>query len=148
MRKKYTEAKSVMFFWTLGVSIVSTIALAVLTGFAIIPVPDSNELTSAIVGGDTALIGFMIAAFTMYFTYKMPEHIEARLRRHGFYHYVPRNIIYCILFLAVSLCTAIASFFLECIVRNVLVIVATAQFVTGVVMAVFVTTRFYMLLKA
>lgn len=148
MRLKYTEAKSIMSLVTLCVSLAMTIALSFLVGFEIIPMPEENDLTNAIVGGATALIGFMIAVFTMYFTYKMPERIEESLKMHGYYYQVPRNMIHSMIFLAVSLCVAIVSYFLQSIARNILVIIAVVQFVAGIVMAVFVTVRFFMLIKA
>lgn len=148
MRPKYTEAKPAMFYITLGVSSITTIALSILVGLGKMPVPHENDLTHAIVGGATVLIGFIVAVFTMYFTYKMPEHIEDRMKRHGFYYQLPRNMIHCTVFLAVSLFIAVISYFLQDIARSIFVIIATAQFVTGIVMTVFVTVRFFMVIKA
>ena len=148
MRPKYTEAKSLMSLITLCVNLAITVILSLLVGFGKMPMPEENDLTNAIVGGATALVGFMIAVFTMYFTYKMPERIEESLKRHGYYYQVPRNMIHSMLFLAVSIFTAIASYFLQNTARNIFVVVSAVQFVAGIVLAVFVTARFFMLIKS
>lgn len=148
MRSKYTEAKSLGFYIILGIDIILTALLAALVGTHILCISDANALVGALIGADGAMIGFMITIFAFYFTYNMPESVKERLKLHGFYTQIPRDMIRSVIILAISIVCAIVSYFVQDILCSIIIILSITQFLGGLSVALYVTLRCFKILRA
>lgn len=147
MRKKGTEAKSIGFYVIIISDIVVSLLISLLIGFNILSISNLDTLVGALLGVEGALLGFMITIFALYFTYDMPEELKKGLERHGFYTQVPRDMIRCIVVFAVSMIISISSFFIQGLAQSIIVGLAITQFLCGLALLIFVTMRFFMIVR-
>lgn len=147
MRPKFTEAKSLGFYIILSIDLIISATLATLVGTHIVNMSDAGALVGALIGVDGAMLGFMITIFALYFTYNMPDGVKELLKKHGFYTQIPRDMVRSIIILTISLVSAIVSYFLNNVAHDVIVAISIVQFIGGLALALYVTFRFFIVLK-
>ena len=147
MRKKWSEAVSIGFYIILAVDFVLSVVLSVLVGINLLPIMDARDLTGALIGVDGAILGFMITIFALYFTHNMSEGMKELLKKYGFYWQIPKDMIRSVILLTVSILCAIVSYFIQSIAQNIIIMLSIVQFFSGLALALYVTLRFFTILK-
>ena len=147
MRKKGTEAKSVGFYVIASIDGVLSIALGLLLGFNVLCLSAWESLNGALISIEGALIGFMITIFALYFTYSMSDTLKERLIAHGFYWQLPRDMLKNIVIFAIGIVSSIVVYFVPSLVKSILIGVSIVQLLSGLALSIFVTIRFFMIVK-